>query len=295
MPSSLDTISSGDFKVVRVGILCETLFMDSDLGLWVDSHCHLADPRWLQSVSPSLDQMVEDARAQGIGFFMQGGVDPQDWQRQIELKNRFPIGLCFGLHPYFVASHTLEDCELALDQLAPLLPLALALGELGLDFRPHIEGDSRDLQIQIFEDQLALAEAAEKPIVLHLVQCHDEAQQIFNLWGVPPKKGIVHSFNGSWQKAQDFIKLGLSLSVGGPLVRSDNEKLRQAVREIPLSHLLIETDSPDQPPEAYQGQLNPLTSLKLVAAEVARLKKISTQEVLETSTRNFKRIFSKPE
>ena len=92
MPSSLDTISSGDFKVVRVGILCETLLMDSDLGLWVDSHCHLADPRWLlQSVSPSLDQMVEDARAQGIGFFMQGGVDPQDWQRQIELKKRFPI------------------------------------------------------------------------------------------------------------------------------------------------------------------------------------------------------------
>ena len=265
------------------------LLMDSDLGFWVDSHCHLADPRWDQSRAA----MVAEARRQGIGFFMQGGVDPTDWQRQIQLQKEFPIGLCFGLHPYFVASHSAEDCESALDALAPLLPQAMALGELGLDFRPHIMTDSADLQIQIFEDQLTLAEAAEKPIVLHLVQCHEEALQIFNLWGVPPKKGLVHSFNGSWQKAQDFINLGLCLSVGGPLVRPENEKLKQAVREIPLEYLLLETDSPDQPPQAFQGQLNPLSSLLLVAAEVARLRNKTPVEILEITTNNFKRLFPK--
>ncbi len=265
------------------------LIMDSDLGLWVDSHCHLADPRWDQSRAV----MVAEARRQGLGFFMQGGVSPTDWRRQIELKKEFPIGVCFGFHRYFVAAHSEEDCELALDELAPLLPQAMALGELGLDFRPHIMKESADLQIQIFEDQLTLAEAAEKPIVLHLVQCHDQALQIFNLWGVPPKKGMVHSFNGSWQKAQDFINLGLCLSVGGPLVRPENTKLKQAVREIPLEYLLIETDSPDQPPEALQGQLNPLSSLFMVAAEVARLKDKTPVEILEITTNNFKRLFPK--
>ncbi len=265
------------------------LLMDSDLGLWVDSHCHLADPRWDQSRAA----MVEEARRQGIGFFMQGGVDPTDWQRQIQLQKDFPIGLCFGLHPYFVASQSEEECEAAMDELAPLLPQAMALGELGLDFRPQIMKDSADLQIQIFEDQLTLAEAAEKPIVLHLVQCHEEALQIFNLWGVPPKKGLVHSFNGSWQKAQDFLKLGLCLSVGGPLVRPENEKLKQAVREIPLEYLLIETDSPAQPPQSFQGQLNPLSSLLIVAAEVARLRNMTAVEILKITTNNFKRLFPK--
>ena len=254
--------------------------MDSDLGLWVDSHCHLADPRWDESRAA----MVAEARQKGIGFFMQGGVDPEDWRRQIELKKEFPIGLCFGLHPYFVAAHSSSECESALDQLAPLLPKAMALGELGLDFRPQIMKESRDLQIQIFEDQLTLAEAAEKPVVLHLVQCHEEALQIFNLWGVPPQKGMVHSFNGSWQKAQDFLKLGLCLSVGGPLVRPENERLKQAVKEIPLEFLLLETDSPDQPPQAFQGQLNPLASLWLVAAEVARLKGKTPVEILSWLT-----------
>lgn len=268
--------------------------MTADLDSWVDSHCHLADPRWDQGPGSDLEAMVAAARKVGIGFFMQGGVDPADWQRQIELQKKFPIGLCFGLHPYFVSAHSEEECETALDQLAPLLPKALALGELGLDFRPHIMKDSRDRQIQIFEDQLTLAEAAQKPLVLHLVQCHEEAMQIFGVWGVPPGLGMVHSFNGGWKKAQDFIKLGLCLSVGGPLVRPDNERLKQAVREMPLESLLLETDSPDQPPEIYKDQLNPLSSLLLVAAEVARLKGQATEAILKITTSNFRRVFGNP-
>jgi TatD DNase family protein len=259
----------------------------SGLGPWVDTHCHLADAR----SDESREVWIQEAIHNGIRFFMQGGVGPDDWRKQLELEKRFPIGLCFGLHPYFVAAHSDEECEGALDQLAPLLPKAMALGELGLDFRPHIMKDSKDRQIQFFEDQLMLAEASYKPMVLHLVQSHEEALEVFRIWGVPPRKGIVHSFNSSWPKAQDFIKLGLALSVGGPLVRSNNEKLKQAVREIPLEYLLLETDSPDQPPEAYKGQLNPLSSLISVAQEVARLKGMTPFEILDISTSNFRRIF----
>lgn len=261
--------------------------MKQALGPWVDSHCHLADPR----LDPYRETWVQQAQARGIQFFLQGGVDPLDWQRQLELKKIFPLGLCFGLHPYWVAEHDESECEKALDVLAKLLPQAMALGELGLDFRPHIMKESQALQIDIFEEQLALAEVSGKPLVLHVVQGHEEALQIFNVWGVPKAKGIVHSFNGSWHKAQDFLKLGLSLSVGGPVVREDNHKLHQAVRECPLEFLLIETDSPDQPPPKFKDKLNPPESLLMVAQAVADLKQMTAHQILDISTSNFRRIF----
>jgi TatD DNase family protein len=264
--------------------------MTANLGPWIDSHCHLADPR----LDQSREKLIKEAQDKGIRFFMQGGVGPDDWRRQLELERKFPLGLCFGLHPYWVADHDEEECEKALDELAPILPRAMALGELGLDFRPHIAKNSQDRQIQIFEDQLAMAEAAKKPIVLHIVQAHEEAVRVLQVWGVPSQKGIVHSFNGSWSKAQDFLGMGLALSVGGPLVRADNQKLKQTVKQCPLEFLLLETDSPDQPPEAYKGQINPPSALWLVAEEVARLKEMTTTQILDISTSNFKRIFHGP-
>src|SRR6218665_1766740 len=105
-------------------------------GAWVDAHGHLADVRW----QGQEERIISEARAKGIHFFMQGGVGPEDWQRQRELKNQYPahIGLCFGLHPYWVIDHDEDHCEQALDLLAQTLPEALGLGEAGLDFRPHI-------------------------------------------------------------------------------------------------------------------------------------------------------------
>jgi len=258
-------------------------------GRWIDAHSHLTDSRW----EAQRELVIEEARQKGIYFFMQGGVDPQDWQRQRELKARHPeaIGLCFGLHPYFVAAHDEDECEEALDLLAPALLDSLALGEMGLDFRPHIMKDSQERQIFMFEQQLELAEALAKPMVLHLVQAHNESLKIMDVWGIPSRKGMVHSFNGSFHKAQDFISRGLLLSIGGPVCRPDNKKLQQAVKEIPLEFLLVESDSPDQPPPAYEGQLNPPGSIWEVARTIGELKGLDTLEILDITTENFRRLF----
>lgn len=259
-------------------------------GRWIDAHGHLADKRW----QGDQDRVIEEARQRGLYFFMQGGLGPEDWERQRELQKRHPraIGLCFGLHPYWVAAHEDEECEQALDQLAPALIDCMALGELGLDFRPHIMKDSRERQIEVFEKQLELAEALHKPMVLHLVQAHEESLKIMDIWGVPKAKGMVHSFNGSWHKAQDFLNRGLYLSVGGPLCRESNQKLRQAVKEMPLEFLLVESDCPDQPPPAYQDQLNPPDSIWEVARTIGELKGLDPMEILDITTENFKRLFA---
>ena len=77
-------------------------------GNWIDTHGHLADERWEAQGPGAVAEIIEEARLHGIGYFMQGGVGPEDWQRQLDLKKQFGkhIGLCFGLHPYWVASHT---------------------------------------------------------------------------------------------------------------------------------------------------------------------------------------------
>ncbi|WP_415061994.1 TatD family hydrolase [Bdellovibrio sp.] len=259
-------------------------------GYWIDAHGHLADPRW----EGQQELIIQEARARGIHFFMQGGVGPEDWQRQRELKSRFPqhIGLCFGLHPYWVVDHDDEQCEEALDLLASQLVDAQGLGEAGLDFRPHIMKDSRERQMSVFEQQLELAHMAAKPLVLHLVQAHEESLRIMDLWGLPSQKGMVHSFNGSLKKAQDFLGRGLYLSIGGPVCRPDNQKLHQAVKEMPLEYLLIESDSPDQAPPAYQGRLNPPESIWEVARTIGELKSLDPLEILDITTGNFKRLFA---
>lgn len=261
----------------------------ADLGPWIDAHAHLADPRW----EGSLEDALAEARRLGITFSLQGGVGPEDWTRQLELKQKYPeqIGLAFGLHPYWIASNDEDLCEIAIDQLTQVLHKAMVLGEIGLDFRPHIMKDSRERQIEFFQLQLELAHASELPVVLHLVQAHEEALRILDLWGVPKAGAFVHSFNGSAHKAQELLQKGLYLSVGGPVCRPDNTKLHQAVREIPAERLLIETDSPDQPPPAYAGGPNPPASLWDVAKAIAPLKGMTPHEILDMTSSNFRRLF----
>ncbi|KYG63236.1 hydrolase TatD [Bdellovibrio bacteriovorus] len=258
-------------------------------GMWVDAHGHLADTRW----DGQQERIIAEARAKGIHFFMQGGVGPEDWDRQRALwrEHSDNIGLCFGLHPYWVIDHDEDQCEEALDMLAGALPEAMGLGEMGLDFRPHIMKDSQERQISVFEQQLELAGISGKPMVLHLVQAHQQSLKIMDIWGLPTQRGLVHSFNGSWGKAQDFIKRGLFLSVGGPVCRPENQKLHQAVKELPLEWLLIESDSPDQGGPMYKGQLNPPESIWEVARTIGELKSLDPTEILDITTANFRRLF----
>ncbi len=254
---------------------------------FIDSHCHLSDLR----LESEVETMIERARSRGITRFLQGGVGPEDWQRQRELKARHPeILLCFGLHPYWVADHSEAECESALDQLARELHQAQALGELGLDLRPHIAKDSLARQLNVFEAQLEMAEMARKPIVLHLVRAFEEAQTVFDNWGVPSMGGMVHSFNGSVHEAEAYLQRGLHLSIGGPVVRPDNQKLHQAVQILPLNQLLVETDSPDQPPPRLKDTFNEPGSLWDVAEMIAKIKKMTAEEILDISSQNLEKL-----
>lgn len=259
--------------------------------MFIDAHSHWSDPRW--NLNPlEIQNNLSAAAKEKIHFFLQGGVDPTDWQKQKELQKSYPknFGLSFGLHPYFIAANDESICEMALDQLAKELPLAMALGECGLDFRPHIMKESMILQIEFFENQLELAKAFKKPMILHVVQAQDKALQILDIWGLPPESGFVHAFTGSFEIAKKYIDRGFYISVGGAITFDKNKKIQDCVKKIPLEYLLIESDSPDQAPEGWQG-LNNSTSIRVIAEKIAQLRGLSVLQVLEITTSNFKRLF----
>lgn len=259
--------------------------------MYIDSHSHWSDPRW-NLTNEEIKIHLEKAFAKKVTFFLQGGVNPTEWQKQIQLKEKFPshFGLSFGLHPYFVSENDDDACELALDELALQLPLAMALGETGLDFRPHIMKDSMVRQIDMFENQIELAKAFEKPLILHVVQAHDKALQVLDVWGVPSRKGLVHAFTGSYDTAKKYIDRGFLISVGGAVTFEKNKKLIDCVQKIPLEYLLIESDCPDQAPDGWVG-MNESTAIWVVAEKIAQLRNLSVLDVLAISTSNFKRLF----
>lgn len=265
--------------------------------MYIDSHSHWSDPRYTPEI---VEALLKKSVGLDISEFMLGGVDQADWQRQLELKQMHPqnFHLCFGLHPYFVSKNSIIDCEMALDSLVKMIDQAEALGETGLDFRDKIlqsgglsidEGMAH--QIEFFENQIELAKVYQKPMVLHIVQAHEKALQIFDMWGVPDRLGMVHAFNGSYETAIKYIDLGFMISIGGAVTFDKNQKLHQAAAQIPVEFLLVESDSPDQAPQNWMG-LNDSSSLWQVSEKIGQLRGMSAESVLEISTGNFKKLFT---
>lgn len=253
---------------------------------WADAHFHRITV---------LDFEQYQAAEALVDHSMFGGIGPEDWSEQEVLKSLYPekVELCFGVHPEWLAQKDLEieeplkfqDCvDQALDQLSQQIHKVCALGEMGLDFRPKILRQLETLQRDVFLQQLELAEFSAKPVVLHLVQCHQEVMAIFSNWGGPKHGGLVHGFNGSAKKAEDFLKHGLYLSIGGSLVYKDNPQLRQAVLEIPIDRMLLETDT-------VSGEVS--VNLYSVAEQVGMIKKMSPEEVLNQTGQNFYNLLGK--
>ena len=265
--------------------------------MYIDSHSHWSDPRIKDS---DILDLLTKSKDKNITSFMLGGIDPDDWHRQIEINLKFEKTFypCFGLHPYFVSKSNYEDCENALDELAKLVHQSLGLGETGLDFREKIlvtetssSEETAARQIEFFENQIQLAKVYHKPLVLHIVQAHEKSLQVFDIWGAPQSQGMVHAFNSSFEIAKKYIDLGFYISIGGAVTFEKNKKLHDTIQKLPLESLLLESDSPDQAPKDWQG-LNDSSSLWQIAEVVGKLKNISTESVLKISTDNFKKLFS---
>jgi len=256
---------------------------------WIDAHCHLASEKF----QGRLDQVIERSRQVGVTGWIQGGIDPQDWLRQKQLRTKYGKRFItsFGLHPWWVGSATPEGLEQGIKQLEDSIREADALGELGLDF-----GQKHDLnrtqQQAAFKQQLLLAKKQPKPLILHVVKAHQEALEILKSLAPFPRGGIVHSFTGSFEIAQAYSELGLLISIGGAVTQEGYFALKKAIPLLSLLQIVVETDSPDQVPK-LEGIVsdNEPQYLIGIAQAIAQSKNTTIEAVLNQSTENLKKLF----
>lgn len=251
-----------------------------------DSHAHL-DHR---SFGEDVEDVVARARDAGVGAILTIGAsaDPDELRSAVALAHRHPwIRAAVGVHPHEAAKAD-ETTFAALEALLPD-PAVVALGEVGLDY--HYDFAPRDVQIDVFRRQIALAVRAGRPLVIHCREAHDDCLRILSGGALPTPAGVIHCYSSDLPTAQRYLALGFLISIPGIVTFRKSGDLADVVRGVPMERLLLETDSPYLAPEPFRGRRNEPAFVRSVAEAVARIRGLSPEDVARITTRNAATLF----
>lgn len=257
----------------------------------IDTHCHLDAPEF----NSDRDQEVVAAQQTGIHQIVIPAVTRENFQTVIDLAHRHArCSMALGIHPMFVDHAHPSDLvllkQLIEQQLAHEKPKLVAVGEIGLDF--FVTQQNRETQEYFFIEQLKIAQTFELPVILHVRRAVDDVLK--QLRRYPVTGGIAHAFNGSPQQAEAFIKLGFKLGFGGAMTYTRALKIRELAKNLPLEAIVLETDSPDIPPEwiGTKGRNSPKELLK-IAQVFAELRGVEVAQIIENTGKNALQILPK--
>jgi len=254
---------------------------------FIDSHCHLDDEKFdsdrNEVIARARDACVRTMLAIGTGD------GPPDLEAAIRLADRHDcIYATVGVHPHNAAQATPDT----LPQLVRLLdhPKVVALGEMGLDY--HYDFSPRDRQHEVFIEQMAIALAARRPIVIHTREAWADTMTFLREHWDPTLGGIMHCFSGGPDEAREALDLGFYLSFGGVVTFPKAVNVQDAARMTPADRLLIETDAPYLAPVPRRGKRNEPAFVVETARHLAGLRATTVDEIAEVTSRNFERVFS---
>lgn len=270
--------------------------------MWIDTHCHLDAPEFGPGHALALQARALAAQ-RGVGLCVIPAVMRQNLDTVRLLAHRLGDAYALGIHPMYVPQAADEDLD-ALDAALTVHrddPRLVAVGEIGLDFfLPALcEPAMRERQTRFYRAQLRLARKHSLPVILHVRRSADALLR--GLRELPVTGGIAHAFNGSLQQAQSFIDLGFALGFGGATTFEPAKRLRALAAELPLSALVLETDSPDIPPqwlyataaERAEGRaqgLNTPAELPRIGAEIAGLRGLGPEAFADATSTNALRV-----
>ena len=248
-----------------------------------DSHCHLDDAVFATDRA----EVWQRARRAGVADVLVPAYSAPYWERLQSLCASDPhLHPAYGIHPGFVAEHTDRD----LQRLERYLPEAVAIGEIGLDRWPG--APDLALQQRFLTPQLAMAQAAGLPVILHARHAVEELLLILRRF--PGVRGVVHSFAGSAVQARRLINQGFLLGFGGAITYPRARRLRTLLSGLPTTAILLETDAPYQPLWGHQGERNEPALLGEVLQAMAELRRESASDLAAVTTANAHTLFSIP-
>lgn len=251
---------------------------------FTDTHTHL----YSEEFQADQAEMMQRALAAGVTRFFVPAIDSSCTQAMYELEANYPeqIFLMTGLHPTYVKDNY-ED-ELAHVERQLNERKFYAIGEIGMDLywdKTHIEE-----QKLAFRTQIQWAKKYKLPIVIHCREAFDEIFDVLELEKGPDLFGIFHCFTGTKAQALQAISYNMKLGIGG-VVTFKNGKIDQFLHEIPLNHLVLETDSPYLAPAPHRGKRNESAFVILVAQKLAEIYGLPVDEIAQITTQNSRDVF----
>lgn len=248
----------------------------------IDSHCHLDDDRF----DNDRDEVIARAKSLNINKIVIPATTANRWAKVKQVAETYDgVYATYGLHPMFIAQHAamhIRELDEWLDG-----EKVIAVGECGIDFY-HSRIDEK-WQKQLFKEQLQLAVNHRLPVIVHVRKAMDEVIGI--LRKSTSVGGVIHSFSGSLQQAQQLIDLGFKLGIAATVGFERAKKLRQVVTKVSDSSLLLESDAPDQPGAAHRGERNEPGYIIEHLKTIAQLRQISEVALTQILERNSHEVF----
>lgn len=248
--------------------------------MFTDTHCHL----YLEYYN-NLKEVINNASLNNVNRFINNGCDLKSNEEVLNLVNKYPnMYGAIGIHPENVDSYKESDITHLEKNLGN--KKVIAIGEIGLDY--HYTKENKERQIELFSTQLKIASKKNLPVIVH---SREATLDTINTLKKYPVRGVIHSFSGSLETAQEYIKMGFILGING-VITFKNSNLKEVIKQIPLEYIVLETDSPYLTPEPYRGNQNNPSHIYDIAKFIADLKGISILELAEITNNNIKRIFN---
>ena len=288
-----------------------------------DSHAHINEASYSPEERAELIEIIE---ASDVDYVADIGYDLASSKLAVDHAAKYPwICAVVGCHPHDAKS--MDDMELAMYKGLARKKKVVAIGEIGLDF--HYDHSPRDTQREWFRRQIRLASELKMPILIHSREADQETMDILKEegafseerkswfpkrpdpsgytlkksdaakasaddaadWMVDDARVLIHCFSGSAELAAQYVKLGATISVAGPVTYKNNRKTVAAVAEVPIDFLLVETDSPYLSPEPLRGRRNMSPNVEYTAKKVAEIKGMTFEDVAAKTKENAMRFY----
>lgn len=252
----------------------------------IDTHCHLYLPDFVEDIAA----IIKRAENEGVNQFYLPAIDSEVVTAMLNLEAKY-TGQChamMGLHPCSVKDNYADEMKLVEDWLAKRS--FAAVGEIGLDY--YWDKTFVKEQAACFHQQIEWALQYKRPIVIHSRESLPDCIAIVKEHQQGSLTGIFHCFTGTYEQAKEIIDTGLYLGIGGVLTYK-NSGLGDLLKNIPLEHLVLETDAPYLTPVPFRGKRNESSYLKYVVAKLAEVKGVDVEEVARVTTANAQKVFGR--
>jgi len=265
-----------------------------------DSHTHLDNETYTDEERAELAKEIEGSE---VSYVVDIGFDLESSMIAARHAERYPW--CYaavGYHPHDASG--MDDMSFSMIKALASKPKVVAIGETGLDFYRNLS--PKDVQREVFRKQIRLANELKMPLVIHSREADLEVMNILKEEqafsnerkgffpkrnGEPDARVLLHCYSGSREMALQYIKLGATISVAGPITYANARKNIEVVEAIPIEYLLIETDAPYLTPEPLRGQRNKSPNVKYTAMKVAEIKGMTYEEAAKATCENAKRFY----